>query len=547
MPGRVEGTDTMFFVDKNKVPQDRWKDMTYGRIVCDVREHKAEKNRTRLTVGGDRINYPDDCGTPTADLLTVKLLLNSVISTKNAKFMTLDIKNFYLNTPLKRYEYLRLRLDNFPEDVIAQYNLKDIVTSDGYVYIEVRKGMYGLPQAGLLAQELLEKRLEKHGYMQSKHTPGFWTHVSRPICFSLVVDDFGVKYVGEDNAKHLIKVLEEHYDLSKDWHGKKYYGLSLDWDYKKREVHLSMPGYVEKALARFKHSKARKVQDQPHKHAIPVYGATVQYAKEADTSQLLDKNGKKRVQQVVGTFLFYGRAVDGTMLPALSAIASDQAAPTQATMEKIEMFLDYAASHPDAIVTYRASKMILALHSDASYLSEPKARSRAGGHFFLSENEEDPANNGAVLNTAQIIKAVMSSAAEAELGAMFINAREAVPCRKTLEEMGHKQPRTPMQIDNSTAIGVANKNIQPRRTKAMDMRFHWLRDREAQKQFRFYWRPGPTNKGDYPSKHHPGVHHKNERRAWLTPQKYIDAFRERMHIRNQEMRAKSRADPARVC
>jgi len=272
-----------------------------------------------------------------------------------------------------------------------------------------------------------------------------------------------------------------------------------------------MPGYVEKALARFKHSKTRKVQDQPHKHAIPVYGAKVQYAKEADTSQLLDKNGKKRVQQVVGTFLFYGRAVDGTMLPALSAIASDQAAPTQATMEKVDMFLDYAASHPDAIVTYRASKMILALHSDASYLSKPKARSSAGGHFFLSENEEDPANNGAVLNTAQIIKAVMSSAAEAELGAMFINAREAVPCRKTLEEMRHKQPRTPMQIDNSTAIGVANKNIQPRRTKAIDMRFHWLRDREAQKQFKFYWRPGKLNLAYYWTKHHCAVHHKEMR------------------------------------
>ena len=93
--------------------------------------------------------------------------------------------------------------------------------------------MYGLPQAGLLAQELLEKRLEKHGYKQSKHTPGFWTHESRPICFSLVVDDFGVKYVVEDNAKHLIHVLEEHYDLWKDWHGTKYCGLSLDWDYKK--------------------------------------------------------------------------------------------------------------------------------------------------------------------------------------------------------------------------------------------------------------------------------------------------------------------------
>jgi len=155
--------------------------------------------------------------------------------------------------------------------------------------------------------------------------------------------------------------------------------------YKKREVHLSMPRYIEKALTRFKHAKATKLQYQPHKHAIPVYGATVQYAKEADTSQLLNKNGKQYIQQVVGTFLFYGRAVDGTMLPALSAIASSQVAPTQETMEKIELFLDYAASHPDAIVTYRASHMVLALHIDASILSEPKARSRAGGHFFLSK------------------------------------------------------------------------------------------------------------------------------------------------------------------
>jgi len=110
------------------------------------------------------------------------------------------------------------------------------------------------------------------------------------------------------------------------------------------------------------------------------------------------------------------------MLPALSAIASSQATPTQSTMEKIELFLNYAASHPDAIVTYRASHMVLALHSNASYLSEPKARSRAGGQFFLSENKEDPTNNGVVLNTTQIIKSVMSSASEAELGAMFINA-----------------------------------------------------------------------------------------------------------------------------
>ena len=118
--------------------------------------------------------------------------------------------------------------------------------------------------------------------------------------------------------------------------------------------------------------------------------------------------------------------------------------------------------------------MILAAHSDASYLSETKARSCAGGHFFLTENDEVPRNNGAILTIAQIIKSVMSSAAEAELGALYINAQEAIPLRHLLEELGHTQPPTPIQIDNSTALGVVSNIIQPKRTKAMDMRFHWL-------------------------------------------------------------------------
>jgi hypothetical protein len=98
-----------------------------------------------------------------------------------------------------------------------------------------------------------------------------------------------------------------------------------------------------------------------------------------------------------------------------------------------------------------------------------------GGHFFLSLDTENPINNGAVLNIAQLIKTVMSSAAKAELGALYINARKAVLQCQTLAEMGHKQPPTPMQTNNSTALGVVNNNIQPRCTKAMDMRFHWLR------------------------------------------------------------------------
>lgn len=192
-----------------------------------------------------------------------------------------------------------------------------------------------------------------------------------------------------------------------------------------------------------------------------MYGATVQYAKPEDRSRLLSKEEKKYIQQVIGTFLYYGRAVDSTMLTTLSSIASTQAAPTAETLANIKTFLDYAATHQDAIITYRASNMVLVVHSDASYLSEPKARSRAGGHFFMSADTNDPPNNGAVLNIAQLIKSVMSSAAEAELGALYINAREAVPQRQLLEEMGHPQPPTPIQTDNSTALGVVTSNIQP--------------------------------------------------------------------------------------
>ena len=217
--GRVKGTNTVFFIHKKDIPADRFKDCTYGQFVCDVRPTKAEPNRTRLVVSGDRINYPEDVGTPTADMLLVKLLFNSVISTDGARFMTGDVKNFYLNTPLKRYEYVRLKLEEIPEEIIVEYKLREKATAEGYVYLEIRKGMYGLPQAGLLAQQLLEERLAKHGYTQSKLIPGFWTHKWRPIQFTLVVDDFGVKYEGKEHAEHLMNTLKEYYEISEDWEG----------------------------------------------------------------------------------------------------------------------------------------------------------------------------------------------------------------------------------------------------------------------------------------------------------------------------------------
>jgi predicted glutamine amidotransferase len=155
-------------------------------------------------------------------------------------------------------------------------------------------------------------------------------------------------------------------------------------------------------------------------------------------------------------------------------------------MQYAKQLLDYLGTQEEAVLTFNASNMVLAVHSNASYLSKPKARSKASRHFFLSDDTVILANNGAIINIAHIGKHVMSLATEAELAALYIMAREAVYIRIILKEMGHKQPPTPMQTNNAMADAVINGKVQPKHTKAMDMQFHWLQDRECQKQFRIY-------------------------------------------------------------
>jgi hypothetical protein len=160
--------------------------------MSSIRPQKTETHPTRLTVGGDRLEYPGNVSTPTAKLTTAKCILNSTISTPNARFAVFDISNFYLGTPMARYEYMRLPLNIIPDEIIVQYKLRGVATADGWVYMEIRQGMYGLKQAGLIANQQLRKHLTKYGYAPTPRTPGLWTHSTRNIAFSLVVDDFGV-------------------------------------------------------------------------------------------------------------------------------------------------------------------------------------------------------------------------------------------------------------------------------------------------------------------------------------------------------------------
>jgi hypothetical protein len=185
----IPGTDTCFFIKLTSIPKDI--KITYGKIVCNNKPHKKEKERVPLTVGGDRLDYSGDVATSTADITTFKIIINSTLSAKDATMMMMDIKNYYLSTPLPRFEYMKMQLSRFPEEIIQKYNLNALVV-DGWVSIEIRKCMYGLKQAGLLANQLLQTRLAPFGYYPARHTTGIWLQKTRPISFTLVVDDFAV-------------------------------------------------------------------------------------------------------------------------------------------------------------------------------------------------------------------------------------------------------------------------------------------------------------------------------------------------------------------
>jgi hypothetical protein len=190
----IPGTDTCFFIKFTNIPKDR--KITFGKIVCDYKPHKKEKECARLTVGGDRLDYSGDVATSKADIKTFKFLINSTLSIEDAAMIMTDIKNYYIGKPLPRFEYMKMLLSRFPEEIVQKYNLNALAV-DGWVYIEIRKGMYGLKQAVLLANQLLQTRLAPFGYYPARHTPGLWLHKTQPITFTLVVDDFAVEYVGK--------------------------------------------------------------------------------------------------------------------------------------------------------------------------------------------------------------------------------------------------------------------------------------------------------------------------------------------------------------
>jgi hypothetical protein len=204
--------NTCRWIKKSQVPKG--KRVTYARTVVAVRPEKEEITGVRITVGGNLLDYLGEKSTAeAASIETTKLLINSVLSTPWLTIGTIDISNFYIQNYLKDYQYMRFHISMIPQGIINEYNLADIREADGWCYVEIRKATYGLKESGFIANQELKVVLAWQGYISSIVTLGLFTHKTREIASSLVVDDFGVKYGKKEDMDHLVKMLGDWYPI----------------------------------------------------------------------------------------------------------------------------------------------------------------------------------------------------------------------------------------------------------------------------------------------------------------------------------------------
>jgi len=509
-------TESIKWIPSGKVPSGR--SATYANPVGRIKLVDNQRTfRVRLTYGGNNSDFDGLRTSHTVDIATVKMFLNAIV-TEDADYVTLDLEDFYLFTVLDRPEYMRMPVAYIPQDLRIELGMATL-PDDASVLWEINKGLYGMPQAGLLAKTALNTLLSANGYDECVFTQGLYKHKTRPISFTVWVDDFLIKFkrgTSKADINHLLDVLRTKYKFKIDWNGRQYLGLTIDYrrpTKSRRSLTISIPGYAtrmnnELGIARPAHDPKSPIAYTAHTYSSGPQMETI------DDTPPLDAAGIQFVQRVVGKCLFFGRMVAPSIELATNTIGATQAKATQSTLKAAMRLCHYLAWHPDHSITYYPSNMRLTIHSDASHQSEPGSRSRAGGVFFMGSpsftglTSSNPNNfQGAVATVCKKVPTVCQASSESEYATAYVNAQTGETLRQTAFDIGYPQlDPTEIIFDNSVAGQIANNTCRLKRAKAIAMRYHWLRDRVAMGHFTMVWRPGPHNLADFLTKAHP-IHH----------------------------------------
>ena len=299
-------------------------------------------------------------------------------------------------------EYVHFQYNLIPPRMQEYYGLNTLVV-DSYVYARINRAWYGIKQSGKIAHNNLVEHLGNFGYVPAGLTYGLFVHKACNISFTLVIDNFGIKYHRKKDVEHLITAMRSKYNFKVDYQAKKYIGIHLDWDYDHREAKCSMKGYIKQTLTELEYELISNChQGAPSAIVRPDYEAKIQYVYD-DDSKLITEKRIKRIQRILRKFLYYARAIDITMLHALNDIVTMISKATTNTEKVVQRFMDYAANNPEAEIIYRVSEMVIRADSDAAYLVAKNARSRAGGYHYL-ESKNNKMFNRAIFVLAQVSK-----------------------------------------------------------------------------------------------------------------------------------------------
>ncbi len=372
----------------------------------------------------------------------------------NAFFGSADLTDFYLGTPvtlpLSQRQFIRIDVDSYSPAVLALLSLLTFIRTarngKRFVIFRIDQTMHGLKDAGKLSN----LRLVASGFLETT-TPCLFRHVSRPISFVLVVDDFAL------NTKIATTMT------------------------------ISFLAFL-----------------------APVYGSSASQHATTDSSPPATTAQKKELEIAIGYLLYYGRCVDGRVLTTTGALASAQTTATLATMADLDRLLDFVSAHPNGMKIFRPSTVTLDVLTDASYLSRPNAGSVAGSFHHLASCNDPTFFNAPISVHSTRIPVVCSSVQEAEYWGSFAAAKIADLERQVLSDFGYLQPPTTIDCDNKVAVDLANRTIKPKMSKSCDMRCHchWLQDRVQRCQLRVQHVPGVWNVADFFTKSLPVVRHK---------------------------------------
>ena len=469
--------------------------------------------RVRGTIGGDKLEFQGATSANTADYVIFKNIISATLHDvkyvdPNTRFINTDMVDFYLASPMEEAAYMMVLLKDIPMSIVNDYDLTKRARH-GKVYFKVLLTMYGHPASGRLSNKLFFKTIESAGYYEDPIIPAIIKHKTLPTIGGLVVDDCGLKVRCKEHALHFIDAVEKVWKVKVNWNGDKFLGLNIKWDYDpiNPTAKISNTTAIPDSQKRFFSDQKLKGCETPSIYTHYNYKGYTDEAKAPDPIPVPEKT--EFVQQFTGTYSHLARTVRYDLVPAVNSIAESQSAPTTQTLKDIDKLANYTARYPEAYLLFKATDMILRVHYDSSL--KPHARHKAGVVLYLSNKNAAPEDIG---NITEVISkkptGEVASIAEGEYCTQFLAGQVAIHHRNILEAINYPQPPTEFFGDNTTAIGIANDKMKPKKSKAFDKSYHWFRGQVRQGIFISKHIPSQLNVADYFTKALQKAEHKRQ-------------------------------------